>query len=196
MKELPRRDFLRAIAAAAAGAALSACRQPTPQVAEKQTAQPTATVREPTPVPQPPTAMVLLDVVPEAGCGLGGDVARIDMEPLQHRLGWPGELLDGIHDENLVPNPQVLQQCLVGKLVDAGLVASQVDRHAIGRFVVDRLPQTLAGGHGFSASSGCDVPVPMLRSVPSMDIIILGCEHWAAQSSLVILMLHEKSPIS
>ena len=54
--------------------------------------------------------------------------------------------------DQLVLDAQVLQQRLVGELVDAGLVAAQVDRHAVGRLVVERRQQALAGGHGFAVN--------------------------------------------
>ena len=52
----------------------------------------------------------------------------------------------------VVLDAQVLEQRLVGELVDARLVAAQVDRHAVGHFVVERLEHPLAGRHGLARS--------------------------------------------
>ena len=102
-------------------------------------------------VPQPPVAAVLPDCAVEPGRGLGGDIAGIDVEPLQYRLARLGQLLHGVHDDDAVLDAQVLDERLVGELMDARLVSAQVDRHAVGDFVVDRLQEALAGGHRFSA---------------------------------------------
>ena len=106
-------------------------------------------------VPQPPVATVLHDRALEAGRRLGGNVAGIDVEPLEHRLARLGKLLNGVHDDDLVGNAQVLQQRLVGELVDARLVAAQVDRHAVGRLVVQCGQHPLARGHRFLAGNCC-----------------------------------------
>ena len=41
----------------------------------------------------------------------------------------------------------MLEQCLVGKFVDPGLVAAQVNRHAVRHFVIQRLEYPLARSH-------------------------------------------------
>ena len=58
-------------------------------------------------VPQPAVAMALHDPALETGRGLGGNVAGVDVEPLQHGLRRLGKLLNGVHDRNLLGNPQM-----------------------------------------------------------------------------------------
>ena len=106
-------------------------------------------------VPKPASAEILLNPPVESlGC-LGCDVTRIDVESLQYGLAGLGQLLDGVHDDHLILDVQVLQQGLVGQLVNARLVAAQIDRHPIGRFVVQGLPQPIAGGHCLAVSGSC-----------------------------------------
>ena len=102
-------------------------------------------------VPQPAATPVLPDGAVEAGRGLGENVARIDVEPLEHRLARPGELLHRVHDDDLILNAQVLEQRRVGELVNARLVPAQVDRHAVGDLVIECPKQAIAGRHGFAA---------------------------------------------
>ena len=49
--------------------------------------------------------------------------------------------------------PRCWIRATVGVLVDAGLVAAQVNRHAVRDFVVQGLVDPLARGHGFSCIS-------------------------------------------
>ena len=88
-------------------------------------------------MPQPAVALACDDSALEIGGRSGRDVPRIDVKPLQQGLAGPGQLLHGVHDHRVV-DPQVLQQGLVGELVDPRLVAAQIDRHAIRDFMVQR----------------------------------------------------------
>ena len=101
-------------------------------------------------VPEPAVALPLDDAALEIGRRAGGDVPRIDVEPLQQGLARPGKLLHGVHDDHRVVDSQKFRHRLVGKLVDARLVPAQIDRHAIGNLVVEGRQDALPGGHGFA----------------------------------------------
>ena len=120
----------------------------------------------------------------KTGRGPGGDVTRVDVEPLQHRLARLGQLLHGVHDDDLIVDAQVLQQGLVGELVNARLVSPQVDRHAIGGLVVERLQQALPGGERFAAGFGgvvIGVDSP-LKAVPPSMIVSDNFRHFATRA--------------
>ncbi len=57
---------------------------------------------------------------------------------VEHCLAGPGQLLDGVHDFDLFGHPEALEQRLVGELVDAGLVAAQIDGNPVGLLVIER----------------------------------------------------------
>ena len=99
-------------------------------------------------VPQPAVARPLDDAAVVARRRAGRDVPRVHVEPLEHRLARPGELLHVVHDHQRIVDPQMLQKGLVGRLVDAGLVPTQVDRHAVGDLVVQCRQHPLARSHG------------------------------------------------
>ena len=60
-------------------------------------------------VPEPPVAPVLFDLALKVGWRLGCDVTGVNVEPLQHGLARPGELLHGVHDDRLIRHAQVRQ---------------------------------------------------------------------------------------
>jgi len=103
-------------------------------------------------VPELPVALSLDDPPVEPFGRAGRDIASIDSQPLEYGLARSGKLLDGVHDLDLFDQSQMVQQCLVRVLVDARLVAAQIDRHAILFAVVQGRQQALAGSHGFGGS--------------------------------------------
>ena len=59
-------------------------------------------------VPGPAVALPLDDAALEIGRRAGGDIPRIDVEPLQQRLARLGKLLHGVHDDHGVVQSQEL----------------------------------------------------------------------------------------
>jgi hypothetical protein len=103
----------------------------------------------------------------ESGGGSGADVAGVHMQPFEQRLARLRQLLDRVHNLNLVLNAQMCDQRLIGELVNAGLVATQIDRNAVGLFVAQGAEHPVARGHGFfllEAVSHCPfTPCPSLQ---------------------------------
>ena len=81
--------------------------------------------------------------------GLGRELVLADVPP---------EEIGEIHEEALKrlaeerPDAQVLDKRLVSNAVDAGLVATEVDGHAVRGFLVERLEQSLARRHRLTLS--------------------------------------------
>ena len=57
-------------------------------------------------VPEAAVALPLDNAALEIGRRAGGDIPRIDVEPLQQRLAGLGKLLHGIHDDHGVVKAQ------------------------------------------------------------------------------------------
>ena len=57
-------------------------------------------------MPETAIALALDDAALEIGRRSGGNVPRIDMEPLQQGLARTGELLHGVHNDHAVVDPQ------------------------------------------------------------------------------------------
>jgi hypothetical protein len=75
-------------------------------------------------------------------------VPGVDAQSLQHRLRGPGQLLHEVHDDEFLVQPKEVEEPAVGKLVDARLIAAEVDGNAVGLAVVERPQQPFSGGHG------------------------------------------------
>jgi hypothetical protein len=69
------------------------------------------------------------------------------VEALEHLFARFGQALDGVEDGDVVTDAQVGEQGFVGRLVDAGLKAPQVDGHAVGNLVVHGRQDAFARGH-------------------------------------------------
>ena len=91
----------------------------------------------------------------------GRDVPRVDVEPLEQRLARPGQLLHGVHDRHLVANAQVVDQGLVGELVDARS-GCRPGRSARGRAV---------GGSGPRASAGARSSFRGASETPALGVV-------------------------
>ena len=104
-----------------------------------------------------PVARVTLGLHDGAFPALGGarrHVARIHMQAHQQFLAGLCQLLHGVHDAQLIANPEMADQGQIGVLVDARLIAAQVNRHAVWNLMVQGSADPLARRQGFSRVHG------------------------------------------
>ena len=102
-------------------------------------------------MPEPAVAFFLYNSAFPVRSGARGNITRVDAQPLQHSLARLGELLDRVHNADLIVDSEMVDQGLVGELVNASLVAAQVNGDTVGLLVVECGEQALTCGHGLFA---------------------------------------------
>jgi hypothetical protein len=95
-------------------------------------------------IPSPAVAFVEFNAPLKAIWSVRCDVADVRVEFLQHRFGGDGQLLNRIKILDGFFQVEMLNESLIGFLVNSGLKATQVNRNAVGFFMVQSLDDPLA----------------------------------------------------
>ena len=105
-------------------------------------------------VPHPPAALAPDHAARETLRAPRRDVPRVHAQPLQDPFRRLGQLLHQVHDDDFLIETQPVNQLAVGDLVDARLVAAEVDGDAVGLAVVEGREDPLPGRCHGPASGG------------------------------------------